>query len=246
MAPQDESGFVLYWIGQTFGTTVWFVVPMGRYPSTPRKWLQISSLPWLCLWHARGQQETWTVELSTSSRSARMAALLSKQISVECFRKITCPAQKQILAMPGGMNPAYERAPTGHLRSWQTSLGSCEMPSLIVLQNPARDWNNFFLDWKDAAGNEGTGGDNHSPQSCLLSFLGQTCGVIWLRRMVPWTPWLVLSASPPTPSSARLVPLSELGLSLIYTPVSGEQHGTWPLPMLLVLLQSWNKLNRVL
>ena len=25
------------------------VVPMGQYPSTPRKWLQISSLPWLPL-----------------------------------------------------------------------------------------------------------------------------------------------------------------------------------------------------
>ena len=38
----------LCWIGQIFAS-VESVVPMGQYPSTPRKWLQISSLLWLPL-----------------------------------------------------------------------------------------------------------------------------------------------------------------------------------------------------
>lgn len=242
--PKMNQALSLCWIRQTFGT-VRFVVPMGWYPSTPRKWLQISSLPWLCLWHARGQQETWTMELSMSSRSTRMAALLSTQIfSVERFHKITCPVQKQIHTMPGGMNPACERAAPGHFRSWQSSLGSCEMASLIVLQTPAWDWDSFFF-WMgklvlDRKGQVQASTVHQSSAESLkaLPFPSQVRPMGHLVKthgLINPVADLICISFPPF--------AVRLGLHLISITESGEQHGTWPLPMLLVFLLSWNKLK---
>jgi hypothetical protein len=131
----SEMNWALYscWIDQMFGS-VQFVVPIGQCPLTPRKWLQISSLPWLSL---MCQETEWVMDngtvhflqLSQDDDSAQ-----STEFYLSAFKSWVHSSRHGeylFLCWAGYFITAES---TGHVRSWHSSLDNYKMPSLSVLQ----------------------------------------------------------------------------------------------------------------